>query len=117
MNFDDLEGKTILEFGAGLSSLLFATKVDKVVTFETQPGWINKIKGMANEEKNFIFHWDGKKIDTAIHEMVHVQQYYDGFIIGFIVKYLYWLNKYGFKNNPYEIAARKIQDIVRTLLK
>ena len=55
--------KTILEFGCGLSSLLFATKADKVVTFETQPGWIKKIKEMCEGDKNHIFQWDGKKID------------------------------------------------------
>ena len=55
--------KNIFEFGAGLSSLLFGTVAEKVVTFETQPGWIKKIKDMADETKNFFFHWDGKKLD------------------------------------------------------
>ena len=55
--------KTILEFGAGLSSLLFGTMVDKVVTFETQQGWIKKIKDMSDEKVNHFFHWDGKDLD------------------------------------------------------
>ena len=60
--------KKILEFGAGLSSLLFATKVDTVVTFETQPGWIKKIQEMSDPKKNHIFQWDGKSIDIDINE-------------------------------------------------
>lgn len=60
--------KTILEFGCGLSSLLFATKVDKIVTFETQPGWIKKIKSMCEGDKNHIFQWDGKAIDINVEE-------------------------------------------------
>ena len=58
--------KTILEFGVGLSSLLFATKVDKVMSFETMPGWINKIKEMADENKNEILHWDGKHVNPDV---------------------------------------------------
>ena len=54
--------KNILEFGAGLSSLLFGITVDKVVTFEDKIGWITKIQDMANEN-NHIFHWDGKTLD------------------------------------------------------
>ena len=54
--------KNILEFGAGLSSLLFGNMVDKVITFEDRTGWITKIQNMATE-KNHIFHWDGKTLD------------------------------------------------------
>jgi ADP-heptose:LPS heptosyltransferase/glycosyltransferase involved in cell wall biosynthesis len=61
--------KNIVEFGVGLSSLLFASIVDNVVSFETQEGWIKKIKDMATE-KNHIFHWDGENlaIDDFIEE-------------------------------------------------
>ena len=54
--------KNILEFGAGLSSLLFGTLADHVITFEDKEGWIKKIADMATE-KNHIFHWDGKSLD------------------------------------------------------
>jgi hypothetical protein len=53
--------KTVLEFGAGLSTLLFGSVVDEVHTFETQPGWINKIKENADEKKNFFYSWDATK--------------------------------------------------------
>jgi len=59
--------KKILEFGAGLSSLLFASKVEDVVTFETQPNWIKKIKDMATGNNHF-FQWDGKKLDVDLKE-------------------------------------------------
>jgi glycosyltransferase involved in cell wall biosynthesis/ADP-heptose:LPS heptosyltransferase len=55
--------KSVLEFGAGLSTLLMATKVDTVVTFETQPGWIKKIQDLSDPKKNHIFQWDGITID------------------------------------------------------
>lgn len=54
--------KSILEFGAGLSTLLFATMADRILTFETQQGWINKIKSMATDKNHFL-KWDGKKLD------------------------------------------------------
>lgn len=65
--FKTYKVKNVLEFGAGLSSLLMATKAEKVVTFETQPGWIKKIGDLANDN-NHIFHWDGKKIDIDVKE-------------------------------------------------
>ncbi len=61
--------KSVLEFGAGLSSLLMASKVDRVVTFETQPGWIKKIQDLAEPDgKNHVFQWDGKTIDIKTDE-------------------------------------------------
>ena len=40
------------------------------------------------------------------HEMKHIEQINrDGRLL-FSVKYLYWLVRYGYKNNPYEIEAR-----------
>lgn len=55
--------KNILEFGAGLSSLLFAQVAEKIITFETQPGWIKDIQDKSDETKNHLFHWDGKNLD------------------------------------------------------
>lgn len=53
--------KSVLEFGAGLSTLLFGSVVDEVHTFETQPGWINKIKAMTDEKKHSFYSWDATK--------------------------------------------------------
>jgi ADP-heptose:LPS heptosyltransferase len=53
--------KTVLEFGAGLSTLLFGSVVDEVHTFETQPGWIKKIKDKADETKHHFYAWDATK--------------------------------------------------------
>jgi hypothetical protein len=61
--FDTYGVNKVLEFGAGLSTLLMATKANTIVTFETQQGWIDKIKAMADEEKNHFFLWDGRNLD------------------------------------------------------
>jgi ADP-heptose:LPS heptosyltransferase len=59
--FKKYKVKTVMEFGCGLSTLLYSSVVDKVVSFETQPGWIKKISGMIPEDKDAkIYHWDGK---------------------------------------------------------
>lgn len=61
----DNKVKTILEFGVGLSSLLMASVVDKVVSYETTPGWIKKIQKIA--PKNLTVRtWDGKSIEHSI---------------------------------------------------
>jgi len=57
--------KKILEFGAGLSTLLFGTVADQVITYETTPGWINKISPLSNTNVNTILQWDGKKIPSV----------------------------------------------------
>jgi ADP-heptose:LPS heptosyltransferase len=53
----------ILEFGAGLSSLLMETipDVNKIYTFETHDGWIKKI-GALSSGKIEISKWDGKDV-------------------------------------------------------
>ena len=48
-------------------------------------------------------HWN----DPAMirHELVHIEQIdRDGPVL-FTVKYLYWLARYGYRRNPYEIEA------------
>ena len=43
------------------------------------------------------------------HEQCHVRQWWRGWIIGFAVLYVYYLIKYGYRNNPYEIEARQAE--------
>lgn len=44
------------------------------------------------------------------HEMEHVYQVMrDGWWV-FYVKYLYWLARYGYMDNPYEVEARSRED-------
>ena len=59
--FEKYKIKTVLEFGAGLSTLLMGSLADEVHTFETQPGWIKKISDLANSEKNKFYNWDPTK--------------------------------------------------------
>ena len=40
------------------------------------------------------------------HEKKHLEQIERDGILKFSVKYTYWLLKYGYKDNPYEIEAR-----------
>ena len=59
--FKKFNVKTVVEFGCGLSTLLYSSLVDKVISFETQPGWIKKISDMIPKEKDVtIYQWDGK---------------------------------------------------------
>lgn len=49
--------KSVLEFGAGLSTLLFNDTCAKVMTFEAHPGWIKRIQDLNPKCK--IEFWDG----------------------------------------------------------
>jgi ADP-heptose:LPS heptosyltransferase len=60
--------KTVLEFGAGLSTLLMGTLVDRVKTFETMQGWIQKIKSQSDPNKNEFYLWDGKNLPITLNE-------------------------------------------------
>ena len=44
------------------------------------------------------------------HEMKHLEQIERDGILKFSVKYLWWLARYGYLNNPYEIEARKAEE-------
>jgi ADP-heptose:LPS heptosyltransferase len=59
--------KTVLEFGAGLSTILMSEKVDKIDTFETMSGWINKIK-VLTKPTSTIKLWDGKNIKEKLEQ-------------------------------------------------
>jgi len=56
--FQKYEIKTVLEFGSGLSTLLMNDVGLKVKTYETNQGWIDKLKGIKPEID--IELWDGK---------------------------------------------------------
>ena len=53
----------------------------------------------------FMVNPDDKKV--LAHEMVHIRQQLDGWLIGFYIKYFYYQWKYGYGKNPYEVEARK----------
>jgi len=69
--------KNILEFGTGLSTLLFQTRVDRIDSFETNQGWINKISAMADETKVNHHNWDGVKA-TIPQDVVYDFVFVDG---------------------------------------
>lgn len=52
-----------------------------------------------------IQYWGDEKLRA--HELVHIEQIKrDGQIV-FSAKYLWWLARYGYWNNPYEVEAHK----------
>lgn len=53
--------KTVLEFGAGLSTLLFNQMGLEVDTYETSLSWIEKIRSFS--PKANLFNWDGKDLE------------------------------------------------------
>jgi ADP-heptose:LPS heptosyltransferase len=54
--------KSILDFGAGLSTLLMGLIADKVITLESNNEWIQKMINLADPKKHLIKHWDGKTV-------------------------------------------------------
>ena len=53
--------KTVLEFGAGLSTLLMG-RIAKVTSFETEDEWIEKVRSRISLECVDIFKWDGRNL-------------------------------------------------------
>jgi len=49
---------------------------------------------------------DYERHDVAVHEAVHVEQFKWGWGM---IKYLYYLAKYGYRQNPYEVEAYAVQ--------
>ena len=52
----DVRQKTLIEFGSGDSTLYFSSKFKKVVSFEDEPEWIEKIVSvnLPNVEVKFL---------------------------------------------------------------
>lgn len=73
--FKEEKIQTVIEFGAGLSTLLMGSLLpdgpNRMVTYETMGGWINKIKGMADPNKHDIRHWDGKTVPMRKYDYAH----------------------------------------------
>lgn len=47
------------------------------------------------------------------HEWVHIDQVRRDGILLMPLKYLYYLIRYGYKDNPYEVEARKLERVER----
>lgn len=62
---DKYKVKSILEFGAGLSTLLLNDKLKNVVTYEDKQVWIDKLNKLKPGMNLRL--WDGKTIDTDEH--------------------------------------------------
>ncbi len=55
--------KRILEFGSGLSSLLMS-EITNVISYETDPDYVQKVKDAINGNRLKIKLWDGKELKT-----------------------------------------------------
>jgi hypothetical protein len=58
----------------------------------------------------------GHEHDTRLirHELCHLQQIErDGRLV-FALRYSWWLLRYGYRNNPYEVEARAAEDPAKT---
>lgn len=49
--------------------------------------------------------------ETINHELIHIEQQKELFIIPFYILYLWWSLKYGYRNNPLEEEAYNYQNI------
>lgn len=81
-----------------------------------KPPYIIKVPILFGKYKGitlypFIFVLDKKDKKLIRHELIHIKQQLNGWIIGFYIKYIYYHFKYGYWNNPYEIEAREKSEI------
>lgn len=58
---DEYKPKNILEFGAGVSTLLFSNLGLNLTSLETDEAYLNFVKGLCPNKVNYIL-WDGKKV-------------------------------------------------------
>jgi len=80
----------------------------KVPVIETS--WL--LKGWAGFATPLFVVVNDKNNERLIrHEMCHVRQWWRGWLAGFAVMYLYYLIKYGYWDNPYEVEARNAEDV------
>jgi ADP-heptose:LPS heptosyltransferase len=80
--FEEYKIKTVLEFGAGLSTLLMGTLANHITTYETMPGWINKIKNLADPKKHKFLQWDGKVVPAEPGVKYPIPKYDFAFVDG-----------------------------------
>lgn len=57
----------------------------------------------------YVDNWN-KCPEFVRHELVHARQIDRDGPVTFSIRYLYWLAKYGYRNNPYEVEAYGMED-------
>lgn len=73
---------------------------------------ILNVKQVAIVIKNTIYLYGTTKEEFIknkkwlLHEQKHIEQYKREGVIRFLLKYVYYSMRYGYKNNPFEIEAR-----------
>ena len=92
----------------------------KIKTAKGPLAWLMRRAGFAGWTSfwNTVYVLPGHEHDQRLlrHERCHLEQIErDGRLL-FSVLYLYWLWRYGYRNNPYEIEARAAETLWRTPL-
>lgn len=59
--------------------------------------------------RTILFKYPKDKIakETVAHELVHVEQIERHGFVKFYLKYFFYLLRYGYKKNPFEVEARE----------
>lgn len=56
-----------------------------------------------------FFRYSSPAPALLLHELAHVKQYRRYGVIGFLARYIWWSIRYGYKNNPLEVEARRYE--------
>lgn len=75
------------------------------------PCWYKNFFGFAFAP--FVFVKDKDSKQQVSHELIHIKQQYDHFIVWFWLRYFYQLLTKGYKNIDYEVEAYKNQTSVK----
>jgi len=74
------------------------------------PYWYGQNEGLALAP--FVFVKDKEDQVVVNHELIHIRQQYDHWIIWFHIRYLYQLYTKGYMNIDYEIEAYEKQNTI-----
>ncbi len=65
----DTDGWTVVEFGAGHSTLYWARRAEKVISHETEADWLVKIKPTLPANVRLVLTHATQEIETSLHEI------------------------------------------------
>ena len=95
-----------------------STPVYRQFTFHCDVGWMKKLKAPGQGAlggivlgRHICFSMPATEIPEWLfkHELEHVYQQIRAGRLRFYLKYFYYSLRYGYKNNPFEVAAYDIQ--------
>jgi hypothetical protein len=79
------------------------------------PAWLMRRAGLGAItmpwRRVYVLPEYGRHEGLLMHEFVHIQQIERDGAWLFVVRYLWWLVRYGYRRNPYEIEAYALEPI------